>query len=235
MVRDNDVLIEFMENMKMNSVTFGLMHKETKEFMGVYNSGEYTRGTLSMDASKRFEEDNLANIVPFLKSEGEKAGYSNWRWDTSGHDPEEFVAVAFTRNNNGFSKTENVKQMELPEIISCKTKRARTFKDTPPLLRNRYFSEELQEAVKDLDVEAYVVIPKNGHVLREGEIIYINDSDKVIGEVKMVSAVSDDWPVVDTVFERDGWQFVLVERGTKTLEARAVLSEIEPVSLTPGL
>lgn len=219
----------------MKSVSYGLMHRETQEFMGVYNPGKFTRGTLSMDASKRFEEDNLANVVAFLKSEGEKAGYSKWHWDTSGHDPEEFVAVTFTRTSNGFSESEEVKQVELPEIVRCKTKRARSFKDTPPLLRNRYFSAELQESIKGLDVEAYVVIPENGHVLREGETIYINESDKVIGEVRMVSAVSDDWPIVDTVFERDGWQFVLIERGTKALEAKAVLSEIEPASPTPGL
>jgi hypothetical protein len=219
----------------MTSVKYGLMQKETQEFMGVYNQSEYSRGTLSMDASKRFEEDNLVNVVAFLKAEGEKAGYTQWHFDTNGHNPEEFVPVAFIRSENGFSKTEDVKQIELPEIVRCKMKQARKFKDTPPLLRNRYFSAELLEAMQGLDVEAYVVIPEKGHILQEGETIYINQSEKVIGEVKMVSPVSDDWPVHDTVFEREGWQFVLVERGTKALEAKAILSDIEPVSPAPGL
>lgn len=217
----------------MRSVKYGLMHKETQEFMGVYNSSEYSRGTFSMDASKRFEEDNVRNIVAFLNAEKTKSGY--WQWETSGHEPDEFVAVAFLRNENGFNKSEDVKQLELPEVVRCKMKQARAFKDTPQKLRNHYFSADLQEAVEGLDVEAYVVVPEKGHSLKEGEFIYINEIDAVIGEVKMVSDVPDEWPITDTDHERNGWQFVLVEVGTKTLEAKAAMSDIEPVSLAPGL
>lgn len=219
----------------MRSVKYGLMHKETQEFMGVYNPHEYSRGTLSMNASKRFEEDNVFNIIGFFNTDKAKSSYSEYHRETGGHDPNEFVPVAFLHSENGFSKSEDVKQMELPEIIRCKMKQARKFKDTPQKLRNRYFSAELQEAVQGLDVEAYVVVPEEGHTLTEGEFIYINQIDTVIGEVKMVSDVPDGWPITDTDYERNGWQFVLVERGTKTLEAKAVLSDIEPVSPAPGL
>jgi hypothetical protein len=219
----------------MKSVKYGMMHKETQEFMGVYNPSEYSRGTFSMDANKRFEEDNVRNIVAFFNTESTKKGSSQYYTETSGHDPDEFVAVAFFRNENAFSKSEEVKQIELPEVVPCKMKQARTFQTTPQKLRDRYFSTELQDALQGLDVEAYVVVPQEGRSVKEGDFIYINHWDAVIGEVKMVSAVPDEWPITDTVYERNGWQFVLVERGTKTLEAKAVVSDIEPVAPAPGL
>ncbi|TLX16751.1 hypothetical protein [Rhizobium sp. MHM7A] len=219
----------------MKSVKYGLMHKETQEFMGVYNPSEFSKGTFSMHASKRFEEDHVRNIVAFFNTEPTKRGSSQYHSVTGGYDPDEFVAVAFLSSENAFSKSEDIKQIELPEVVRCKMKQARTFKATPQKLRDRYFSAELQEAVQGLDVEAYVVVPEEGRSLKEGEFIYINQIDSVIGEVKMVSAVPDEWPITDTEYERKGWQFVLVERGTKTLEAKAVVSDIEPLVPAPGL
>jgi len=219
----------------MKSVKYGLMHRDTQEFMGVYNPNEFFRGTFSMNASRRFEEDNVHNIVAFLKTDPTKKGSSRYRGETDGHDPDDFVAVTFIRNESAFSKSEDVKQIELPEVVRCKRKRARTFKETPQRLRDRYFNAGVQEAVQGLDVEAYVVVPEKGHSLKEGDFIYIDQADAVIGEVKMVSAVPDEWPITDSDSERNGWQFILVERGTKTLEAKAAICDIEPVLPTPKL
>jgi hypothetical protein len=219
----------------MKSVKYGLMHKATQEFMGVYNPSEYSRGTFSMNANRRFEEDNVRNIVAFLSAKKEGSSYSRYQWATGGHDPDEFVAVVFIRDENGFRKSEDIKQIDLPDVIRCSAKRARTYSATPQKLRDRYFGVEFQETVKGLDIEACIVVPEEGRSLKQGDFVYIDQADMVIGEVKMASDVPDEWPVDDTDYERKGWQFVLVERGTKTLEAKATLTDIEPLAQVPGL
>jgi hypothetical protein len=217
----------------MKSIKYGLMHKETQEFMGVYNTGEYSRGTYSLNASTRFEEDSVRHVVEFFNADKTRDSYSHWA--TSGHDPDDFIAVAFVRTENGFNKSEDVKQITLPDVVKCKMEQARRLKETPKKLRDRYFSAEVQEAIQGRDTEAYVVIPEGGRQLKEGDFIYISQLENVIGEVKMISEVPDGWPITSTDHERDGWQFVLIERGTKALEAKAVLSDIEPIAPTPGM
>lgn len=191
-----------------------------------------------MHANSRFEEENVRNIIAFFNISSDKNRTSQYQRDrdTCGYDPEEFIAVAFIRNENGFSKSEDIKHIELPEVIRCTKKNARSLKDTPQKLRDRYLGEELQAnvACNCNDPEIYIVIPEEGRQLKEGEFIYIDNFERIFGEVKMVTSVPDAWPTSDMDHERNGWQFILVERGTKTLESKATLSDIEPIAPTPG-
>lgn len=217
----------------MQKITYGLMEKATQEFMGMRGQGEFMEPTFTMYGSKRFESDNLLRVVSFIKAEPLGKGSSNYR-STDGYDPNEFVPVAFIRNENGFKKDEDVKIVELPNIVSVNKISARDFKGTPKKLLDFHFTPEQVEAMAGFDAEIFVVVPREKGTINPGDFLYFDRYDSSVSEVKFALPVPDDWPIHDRDFERKGWQFLVVDRSLQVVAEKSKLIEIEPLENNAG-
>lgn len=215
----------------MKTIKFGLMEKETQEFMGFHEEQGY-RDALSMHSPKRFETDNIREIVDFIKAEKDRFG--SFR-SNDGYDPAEFTPVAFIHETGAFSESLVIKELVLPEIHSIHAVSTRSFNSMPAMLRKRYIPEELLNTIPEGYVDFILVHLAKDQVLKKGDYVYGGRYSPVAGDVLFAGEVPESWPFQDPTSDVSDVRLLLVHIDGKALQAACSLSEIEPLSSKPKL
>jgi hypothetical protein len=203
---------------------YGIMEIETGKFMGRYKLSEFSEGTLSMEASKRLETEDLSYIARFFSAQPNARGEYDHHWDTQGHDPAEFVPVAFIREPG--AQTTTVKQVELPDFIQCQNLSDRPLEKTPEIVFKHYFPEDIVETLNGENIEIFILATNDDAPVKEGTFVRVKGIEGTIAKVTHVAASTGDWPRVRDKDEK-GAYLAVVDKDVQTLVNAAQLTDLE--------
>ncbi len=215
----------------METTTFGLMAIESQEFMG-FKENEAGSDTLSMFSPRRFETENIKEIVDFMCARPDRNGtYSGNDY----YDPSEFVPVAFLRKTSAFSEAIDIKAVNLPDIISIRSYATRSWANMPENLRRIYVPAEKREPILGKNVEFLLVDVSDGEAINEGDIVYGGRYSTQLGQVVLYLPVPEDWPTNHTTIPDENLRLLLVHSENAALKERLTYSDIEPKAAAPKI
>lgn len=209
----------------MKKITYGLMETATQKVMGGHRAGHTGAARYDINGNKPLEADDLREVVDFLHAAQTPRG----SWVTNGgYDPSDFQPVAFIRETDGHRRSEDIKQVFLPEIKKITPQRTRSPKDTPSNALKRYLSAEMIDALPSMDAEFVLVTLTPGQVIEAGDAIVGSRFSTVFGEVKVSMPVPDDWPLADSAMDTSNVRLLLVDNRPERIADMASLADIEP-------
>jgi hypothetical protein len=215
----------------MTKITFGLMQKETQEFMG-FNENDHSRDAYSMFSGKRFETDSIKQIVDFMFAKPDKHGSY---FGNDNYDPADFTPVAYIREESRFSQSIEIKAIELPEIKEMRSYATRSWVSMPDKLRSYYISDEKRVGIPDTHVEFLIADASEGQVFNEGDIVYSGRYGAECGQVLVSMEVPEEWPTHGTSIPDDKLRLLLVHSENAAITARLTYSDIEPLTAAPKI
>jgi hypothetical protein len=216
------------EDAQMKTITYGLMETDSQEFI----AQDAESGHLSMHGQQRLETESISEIVNFMNA---KADLRGRYYDNDGHDPNEFTPVVFIRENGPFNESLEIKELELPELISVKAQPTRRYQAMPEILRKRYIPSELRENLEDKFVDFVLIKLEDGQSVAPTDYVYGSRYNSVLGEVLMSVPVPEDWPIAVSSSELLPDRLLLVHIDQKAFAAACTFKDIEPKASGPRI
>jgi hypothetical protein len=227
------LIVDFgLKEMTMEQITYGLLNNETREFI---SSGDYSYWRLghrgqggTRERDKRYESDDLSSVADVFKS-----SIHNNRTAFGSYEIDDLSPVAFLKSSDGFNKSEEVKQIDLSEVISCKVLGSRSIKDTPDILLRSRFDAGVLADIKENSLEFLFVKPNDDFDVSKGSILYLDGTANGLAVISQTLNGFDDWPTTSKFADLEGWTAVLVNNDVTHVSELLPLNDI--VSSAPSL
>lgn len=190
----------------MRKITFGLINRETQEPMKGHLDPDTGYMEMHEHGNVRYEVEDLSQIVSFFYAKGERGRFR--AWETEGIDPDEYAALAFTYEEDRFSKSEKAEILELPIIKVCDRITTRSLSLTPRNVLKSYFPNDVIEAIGPHS-ETFLIKTKTGQPIETNDAVFFDHWATNIGIVDFVSSIPEKWPLEDPLKDEQNWSLVI--------------------------